>query len=103
MTGVRPQFDCPLAWCAGDVAEHGGDGALPENWFHSSLPIPLSGPLWATRWATGGEESRWSVNVGSYGAIDDDVRCLETVAALLEESARNIRALATAAPARERK
>lgn len=88
---VRPRFACPVPWCAGDVEDHGGDGAMPDSWLHSSDPLTLSGPLWANVWSTGSGPMRWAVNVGTYGVVTDDAEDAEAVALMLEDAARQLR------------
>lgn len=93
MTSPRGRFTCPVRWCAGDIDEHGGDGAEPDHWFHSSDRLPLSGPLWAVRWSTGSEAPRWAVNVGRFGSVTEEVEHVEGIAAMLEDAARQLRQL----------
>lgn len=90
---ARERFDCPVTWCMGDVEEHGGDGAGPDDWMHQGEAVPLSGGLWVQRWATGTEPAQWQLNAGRQIEIAEGAS-LEVLATLLESAARELRVAA---------
>lgn len=90
MVTERARFACPVPWCAGDVEEHGGDGAMPSDWLHQGEPVLLSDELWAQRWKTGTEAERWQINCGRYGSFGES-ESAEALATILERAARILR------------
>lgn len=89
----RTVFACPVPWCRGDVAEHGGDGAAPDTWLHASDDLPIGGPLRVQRWREGGGADQWAIHSGQYAGVleSDDA---EALALALERAALSLRGYA---------